>query len=1675
MALTAADAGPIYNLLEAALNEATRKEAEQALNAYETRVGFCSCLLEIISRKELDQKGGARWLAAIYFKNSINRYWRARRETQGISDEEKPVLRARLLELVADENSQVAVQLAVLIAKIARIDYPREWSELFPTLLQKLQSQDPLLTQRAYLVLNHVLKELSTKRLSVDQRTFSQVTSQLFEPTWAHWVRDTGSLLQGLTALEAGGSDPAAAAAGAGAAGGALMLLCERWLLCVKTLRRMLVFGFPSDFKSVQEVPVLEQVVPAFLEAAQSLLNFRNLSQQRPALQPLHTFLSRASVKLLKTLVASHELHPFSFASKSVLLPTLDFCYTQITTTDPTASSPSPSLSTPLAAATSPQTPATAAAAAAAATDASASSSASSHGLFLIECMLFLQSVLRCVAYKQNPTGHVVGAAVASAEEMRGKLSGMARQQLQGFFSQEKVVTLGGVLVQRYLVLTAGDLEEWGADPEVFYHEQGAVQWKDKLQLCQSSLFHLSLFLALPDSLLCLFSQLLGADSSGFRGVGGGPRADLEEWGADPEVFYDEQGTVHYLVLTAGDLEESGADPEVFYHEQGAVQWKDKLRPSSYPLHLSLSSSVSLPCLADSYLVLTAGDLEEWGLDPEVFYHEQGAVQWKDKLRPCAEALLLLLFEQFKEVLSPALMNMLRQCIEACPPPASPDADVPVTPALLLKDACYDAVGVACYDLHDVVDFKTCEFCVVRWVVMGAVRLTADTDGPVTPALLLKDACYDAVGVACYDLHDLVDFRTWFTTALLPDMACRHPNARILRRRAAWMVGQWVGKVEGDLCVPAYQALISLLPDEDLVVQWVGKVEGDLCVPAYQALISLLPDEDLVVQAVASAGGRAAWMVGQWVGKVEGDLCASLPGAHLPAARRRSGGPAYQALISLLPDEDLVVQLTAVSSLRTLIDDVHFYEDQFALFPNASSFLPPSLDTSPTLPIHQLTAVSSLHTLIDDLTAVSSLRTLIDDLTAVSSLRTLIDDLTAVSSLRTLIDDLTAVSSLRTLIDDLTAVSSLRTLIDDLTAVSSLRTLIDDLTAVSSLRTLIDDLTAVSSLRTLIDDLTAVSSLRTLIDDLTAVSSLRTLIDDLTAVSSLRTLIDDLTAVSSLRTLIDDLTAVSSLRTLIDDLTAVSSLRTLIDDLTAVSSLRTLIDDLTAVSSLRTLIDDLTAVSSLRTLIDDLTAVSSLRTLIDDLTAVSSLRTLIDDLTAVSSLRTLIDDLTAVSSLRTLIDDVHFYEDQFAPFLDTAVQLLFRCLQQVSEFDSQLQIVNVVSLIIERMGEKIVPLADKILSCLPQVWEQSEGQPLLRIQVMQALQRLIVSLGPQSPISYPLLFPILRYSTDISQPDELNMLEDGLQLWQATLRHAPAMVPEFMTLFANLVPIMDRSFEHLPVATAIMESYVLVGGPAFLQQHAGSLVSMIDAVVGNVKEKAMLLVAGLVDLIIQCYPSEAPPALESVLQKLLLIIIGPTEYSDLVRGTCATVLARVVLQNSSYFAQFISADSTRHLLQQQSAAKGNAPPLALFLDAWLDKVDSVSVPAKRKLSTLALAVLLTMPEPQILERLDLILSVCTGSLGEDNPDNTPLLPDISTVGYDYASVSDSIQGGEGAPVECEALRRRQVASIDPVHRVAVGPFLKEKLQACVAVHGEQQFQAAMARVPPPIVSQLQQL
>ena len=43
------------------------------------------------------------------------------------------------------------------------------------------------------------------------------------------------------------------------------------------------------------------------------------------------------------------------------------------------------------------------------------------------------------------------------------------------------------------------------------------------------------------------------------------------------------------------------------------------------------------------------------------------------------------------------------------------------------------------------------------------------------------------------------------------------------------------------------------------------------------------------------------------------------------------------------------------------------------------------------------------------------------------------------------------------------------------------------------------------------------------------------------------------------------------------------------------------------------------------------------------------------------------------------------------------------------------------------------------------------------------------------------------------QPDELNLLEDGLQLWLIALRNAPSSQFALLDLFPNLASVMERS------------------------------------------------------------------------------------------------------------------------------------------------------------------------------------------------------------------------------------------------------------------------------------------
>ncbi|XP_052173406.1 uncharacterized protein LOC127788817 [Diospyros lotus] len=1000
MALSASDLPAMYNLLANSLSgdQSLRKPAESALAQSESRPGFCSLLMEVITARDLAAQVDVRLLASVYFKNCLNKYWRNRRDSGGISNEEKIHLRQKLLSYLREENYQIALTLAVLISKIARIDYPREWPDLFSVLAQQLQPADTLTSHRIFMILFRTLKELSTKRLTSDQKNFAEISSQFFDYSWRLWQSDLQTILHGFSLLAQNLSSNTSELRHDD-----LYLKCERWLLCAKIIRQLILSGFPSDAKSIQEVRPVKEVSPVLLSAIQSFLPYySSFKEHNPK---FWEFLTRACTKMMKILVAVQSRHPYSFGDKSVLPPVMDFCLNKITDPEPDIVS---------------------------------------FEQFLIQCMKLVKSVLECKEYKPSLTGRVMDENGITLEQMKKNVSSVVAGVVTSLLPSDRIVLLCNVLIRRYFVLTATDLEAWYENPESFHHEQ--------------------------DSML-----------------------------------------------------------------------------------------------------------------------------WAEKLRPCAEALYIVLFENHSQLLGPVVVSILQEAMNSCPSSVT----------------------------------------------------------EITPGLLLKDAAYGAAAYVYYELSNYLSFKEWFNGALSLELTNDNPNMRIIHRKVALILGQWVSEIKDDTRRPVYCAVIKLLQDSDLCVR-----------------------------------------------------------------------------------------------------------------------------------------------------------------------------------------------------------------------------------------------------------------------------------------------------------------------------------------------------------------------------------------------------------------------LAASRSLCFLVEDANFSETDFSDLLPICWDLCFKLVEEVQEFDSKVQVLNSISILTAHIGE-IIPYANKLVQFFQKAWEESSGESLLQIQLLSALKNFVVTLGYQSPICYNMLLPILRSGIDVDSPDEL--VEDSMLLWEATLSHAPSMVPELLGYFPCLLEILERSFDHLKVAANIIESYIILGGNNFLGLHASGVAKLLDLVVGNVNDRGLLSILPVIEILIQCFPMEVPSLISSTIQKLIVICLAGGDDRDpsktAVKASSAAILARILVTNTNFLAQ-ITSEPSLLLLLQKAGFSIDENILLCLVDIWLDKVDNVTS-IQRKAFGLALSIILTLRLPQVLDKLDQILSACTSVILGGNEEYT-----------EEESSSDN-SSPRRPHLPSKEFQKRQIKLSDPINKLSLENSVRENLQTCAALHGDS-FNSAIGRMHPAAFTQLKQ-
>ena len=157
-----------------------------ALRGCEGRAGFLAALCGVLAGRGGAGAGapGVRALAAVCLKNGVARGWRA------AGAAERARVRGALLVLLPDEDPVVAEHVALAAAKVARFDFPREWPDVFERVLGGLQAAAGSPAEAQYLLcLNHLLKELASKRLASDKQQFRAVAGGLLQPVLGMWKR----------------------------------------------------------------------------------------------------------------------------------------------------------------------------------------------------------------------------------------------------------------------------------------------------------------------------------------------------------------------------------------------------------------------------------------------------------------------------------------------------------------------------------------------------------------------------------------------------------------------------------------------------------------------------------------------------------------------------------------------------------------------------------------------------------------------------------------------------------------------------------------------------------------------------------------------------------------------------------------------------------------------------------------------------------------------------------------------------------------------------------------------------------------------------------------------------------------------------------------------------------------------------------------------------------------------------------------------------------------------------------------------------------------------------------------------------------------------------------------------------------------------------------------------
>ncbi|XP_015109541.1 importin-11 [Diachasma alloeum] len=444
--------------------------------------------------------------------------------------------------------------------------------------------------------------------------------------------------------------------------------------------------------------------------------------------------------------------------------------------------------------------------------------------------------------------------------------------------------------------------------------------------------------------------------------------------------------------------------------------------------------------------------------------------------------------------------------------------------------------------------------------------------------------------------------------------------------------------------------------------------------------------------------------------------------------------------------------------------------------------------------------------------------------------------------------------------------------------------------------------------------------------------------------------------------------------------------------------------------------------------------------------------------------------IEASDTLKRALDDWQFDRADFGPYLETSFTLLFNLLREATECDTKMQVLYVISFMIERIGEHIKPHLAAFTNYLPSLWQISEDHNMLRCAIISTLVHYEKALGPESVILEPVIVGMIALSCDMNQDAHVYLLEDGLQLWLALLENTPAVTPGIIDLLRNMPALLDGELDQVTLKPAVyvIQDYVVLSPETFLGEIGASIVEGIKGIMGDLREEDLRLIFNLLEKILKVLPEEGPHIIRPLLPRTFNIIYVMEEYKNpRILDNSLKIFARVLLNSREVFSQVVS--------EVASELGGNATSetvLGGLIEVCL--TDRLRLYEDVKLVGLALCSLLNMNSPVVVfQHFPRIIGFLTDGLNDIMGNEDDPKPEVDSLVYVNRSPSeDSYEDErEGGRVRKELHKMKME---DIVHTVCLRQTLENQLIALRREMSQHQFDQMIASLEPDIDQQLRE-